>query len=198
MNTIQISFLTILSAFYITYLAKMMLLRSQGITGNLLGKGNKNKKALIIELFLRAVTFIGAVIQYASVIFQKAVWSIPINLTIQTIGFVLTFIGVVFFILAVVTMRNNWRAGFSSEQKTNLVTGGIYRISRNPAFVGFDLLYIGCALAFPNIVNSAAAVMSVILFHIQILGEEGYLASAFGQEYEKYQIKVNRYWGRKP
>ena len=39
-------------------------------------------------------------------------------------------------------MKNSWRAGIPSEDKIEFVSNGIYKISRNPAFVGFDLLYI--------------------------------------------------------
>ncbi len=47
-------------------------------------------------------------------------------------------------------MRDSWRAGFSYDQRTGLVMTGIYRLSRNPAFLGFDLLYIGCAAVPSN------------------------------------------------
>ena len=43
-------------------------------------------------------------------------------------------------------MRDFWRAGIPETDKTELVTEGIYQISRNPAFLGFDLLYIGILL----------------------------------------------------
>lgn len=43
-------------------------------------------------------------------------------------------------------MRDSWRAGISETDKTELVTEGIYQISRNSAFLGFDLLYIAILL----------------------------------------------------
>ena len=54
------------------------------------------------------------------------------------------------FVTSVVTMRDSWRAGVSKTDKTELVTDGIYQISRNPAFLGFDLVYIGILLMFFN------------------------------------------------
>ena len=111
----------------------------------------------------------------------------------QTAGVVLGIISVIFFLLSVTVMRNNWRAGFDSNQNTSLVTRGIYKISRNPAFVGFDLLYIGCAVSFPNIINIIISLIAIIAFHIQILGEEKFLAEQFGQEYIDYKKKVRRY-----
>lgn len=43
-------------------------------------------------------------------------------------------------------MRDSWSAGISETDKTELVTEGIYQFSRNPAFLEFNLLYIGILL----------------------------------------------------
>ena len=37
-------------------------------------------------------------------------------------------------------MKDNWRAGVQREEKVNLVTNGIYAISRNSAFWVIDLM----------------------------------------------------------
>ena len=58
--------------------------------------------------------------------------------------------GTILFIAAVLTMRNSWRAGISETDQTELITDGIYQVSRNPAFSGFDLLYIGTLFEFFN------------------------------------------------
>jgi len=194
MDIFQITTLAMLDVYYIAYLMKAFSLKRRGIIVNLLGKGSKPQKALIIEWFLRLATLGGAVIQFGSVIFSDMIWSAPLILPVHIVGLALLFLGNIIFIMAMLTMRNNWRAGFDNNQNTNLVTTGIYKYSRNPAFVGFDLLYIGCAAAFPNIINIIAALTLVILFHMQILGEEEYCAKVFGQEYSEYKMKVRRYF----
>ena len=95
-------------------------------------------------------------------------------------------------------MKDNWRAGVQREDRTNLVTSGIYSISRNPAFLGFDLMYIGILLAFFNWFLWFATVLAVCLFHLQIVNvEEDFLLETFGQEYLDYKRKVCRYLGNK-
>jgi protein-S-isoprenylcysteine O-methyltransferase Ste14 len=116
---------------------------------------------------------------------------------IHWLGIALMICGTAFFVTAMIIMRNNWRAGFTDHQDTKLVTDGIYRVSRNPAFVGFDLLYIGCAFTFPNFVNIVVAVTALIMFQFQILSEERFLERVFGDEYSTYQRTVRRYIGRK-
>jgi len=172
---------------------KMLMLKKQGIKGNILGKGDKPQKALVIEQSLRVITLAGAAIQFASVLFPTIIWHFEPYMPLQIAGTALGLIGIAFFILSVTVMRGNWRAGFNKSQNTELVTGSIYKISRNPAFVGFDLLYIGCAMVFPNFINIAVAILAVAGFHIQILGEEKFLAEEFEQPYLDYKSGVRRY-----
>lgn len=46
----------------------------------------------------------------------------------------------VIFIVAMWTMQDSWRVGIAEKDSTALVTRGIYQVSRNPAFLGFDLV----------------------------------------------------------
>ena len=116
----------------------------------------------------------------------------------RNIGVVLAIWGDVIFVLSVLTMRDSWRAGVSQTDKTELVTNGIYKISRNPAFLGFDLVYIGILLMFFNWILFAVSIFATIMFHLQIVNvEEDFLGIAFGNEYLEYKKKVNRYLGRK-
>ena len=94
-------------------------------------------------------------------------------------------------------MRDSWRAGIPEHDKTEMVTTGIYSISRNPAFLGFDLVYLGFLLMFFNPVLLVFTIFAVVMLHLQILQEEKFMADTFGSEYEKYRKHVFRYIGSK-
>jgi len=190
---IKIAAIILLTLFYIIYLAKMLLLKNKNIKANILGKGQKPKGEAMFETVLRTVTFLGVPVKFFSIIWDNLIWSFPAFCAMRENGLIIMSLGLASFLLAVITMRNNWRAGYSYEQDTQLVITGIYRFSRNPAFVGFDLVYLGCALAFPNILNIIFAITAIILFHVQILGEEKFLVQKFGQSYLDYKNKVRRY-----
>ena len=192
-DIIKISAFVLLSTFYVIYFVKMLLLKRQNIQGNILGKGQKPKEKARFETILRFVTLLGVPIKFVSVIWAKLLWSIPMLPMIRYSGLILMLFGMIMFLLAVITLRNNWRAGYSYEQDTQLVTNGIYKFSRNTAFIGFDLIYIGCTLTFPNILNVTFAFLVVVMFHTQILGEEVFLSKKFGQNYLEYKAKVGRY-----
>lgn len=190
---IRILIIASLCVFYGIYFAKMLLLKKQGISVDLLGKGDKPQKDARIEIALKLITYIGAVVQFGSALFPNLIWACPLPLPVRIVGVAIVVAGVILFAISVTAMRNNWRAGFDSNQNTTLVTSGIYKHSRNPAFVGFDLIYIGCALAFSNVAMVAVALTAVIAFHVQIMGEERFLTNKFGQEYMDYKNKVKRY-----
>ena len=192
----KITAIVIMAVFYSAYLGKKIAQRRQGITTNQIGKGDKPRKVLLIENIMGWATFsvipieIISVILYPKMTLIPALKSFPV---LQWTGLAIAAIGVAFFIVAMLTMSDSWRAGIPDSDKTVFVQKGIYRISRNPAFVGFDLMYIGLLLAFPNITHLLFAIFPIVMLHLQIRQEEVFLRNTFGAEYEEYCRKVRRY-----
>lgn len=189
----QILAVIILSLFYGCYFAKMLCQKQKGIQTDQLGKG-KTGFVKFIEVTMKIVTIIIPIAEIVSIILNNA----PLPDEARIIGVCIGFTGVAVFILSVVTMKDSWRAGVSETDKTALVTDGIYKISRNPAFLGFDLVYIGILLTFFNWVLFIISLIGIIMLHLQIVNvEEDFLISAFGDDYIEYRKKVCRYIGRK-
>ncbi len=192
MDYFQMIALFIVGFFYITYFIKALNLKNIGIKANRLGKGEKPEEVRRFERIALLFTYSMAVVQVGSILLP----TVPLLFEIRYLrptGLALAFIGVLFFTVSTITMKSNWRAGIDSSQKTELVTNGIYKISRNPAFVGFDLLYVGIAFCFSNLLNLVFAICGLLIFHRQILNEEKYLLSVFKQQYADYIRRVNRY-----
>ena len=191
----QILAIIILLVFYGCYFTKMYSQKKKGIQTDHIGRG-KGKKGLIlmIELALKVVTYLVPVVEVISIINNAS--SMPFG--VRCLGVVLGVLGDTVFIISVLTMRDNWRAGIAENDKTELVTGGIYQYSRNPAFLGFDLVYIGILLMFFNTGLFEITLLVILLLHLQIVNvEEDFLIATFGQEYVEYRKKVRRYFGRR-
>lgn len=185
--------LTLMAIFYSCYFTKMICQKRQGIKTDQLGKG-KEGFVKFIEITLKITTYILPVMQIVSIV----LYSGKIHTALRIIGVVITSLGVMAFIISVVQMKDNWRAGVQREDKTDLVTTGIYSVSRNPAFLGFDLMYIGILFSFFNWYLFFATGFALVFFHLQIVNvEEDFLIETFGQEYLEYKKKVCRYLGRK-
>lgn len=186
----QIIAIIVLLVFYGVYYIKKNLQKKQGIETNQIGKGDKARKTLLIEKVMGGCSVIIVIAEIMSMMMVQQDGSSLLS----TLGIILMILGDISFVAAVITMRDSWRAGIAEEDKTELVTSGIYRISRNPAFLGFYLVYIGMMLTFINIGLVIITVVTIIAFHMQILQEETFLKSRFGKEYEDYMKRVGRYF----
>lgn len=77
---------------------------------------------------------------------------------------------------------------------TVLATGGLYKISRNPIYLGFAITYLGLAIAMDSPIALALLVPCLIVVdRFVIAREERYLAGKFGAEYAAYKGKVRRW-----
>ena len=189
----QIIGIAILMLFYGCYMIKMIKQSKKGIKTDQIGRG-KVGFVKIIELTMKVATYAVLVVEVLSVILNTNFFIIPI----RSIGAFIGIIGVIVFIVSVLTMQDSWRAGVSKAEKTELVTRGIYQISRNPAFLGFDLVYIGMVMMFFNWGLLVTSIFAIVMLHLQIVNvEENFLMEVFGEEYLEYKEKVCRYLGRK-
>lgn len=182
----------ILAAFYAVYFGKLLLQRRRGIRTDQLGTGRRDQ-AYYTELLLKLATC--AVVPAELICILAVEPALPAG--VRAAGAALAALGTAVFAAAVVTMRDSWRAGLAREDTTALVTGGVYQISRNPAFLGFDCVYLGLLLMFFHWALLIFTAFAVVMLHLQILQEERYLPAAFGQAYPDYQSAVCRYIGRK-
>lgn len=86
------------------------------------------------------------------------------------------------------TAANPWRP------TTAIATDGPYRLTRNPAYLGMALVYIGIALLSQALwVLLPLPLVLAIVDRGVIAREERYLERKFGQEYLDYRGRVRRW-----
>lgn len=185
--------LLILAVFYAVYIGKMIVQRRKGIQTDQMAKGKQKTKVFYIELTMKIATYSVVVAEVLSLFFAPPY----LPQTFVVIGVVLGFIGDILFTVSVITMKDSWRAGIAENDKTKIITNGIYSISRNPAFLAFDCVYAGLLLIAFNWFLLALSAFAMTMLHLQILQEETFLSKTFGAEYDIYKNKVRRYLGQK-
>lgn len=182
----------VLAVFYAIYFAKMISQKRHGIQTHQIGRV-KEKSVHRVEVLMSIATLAAPVIQIMSIIFGRN--HMPVNARFT--GFCIGMLGDLIFLISVLCMKDSWRAGIPDKDKTKLVTAGIYCYSRNPAFLGFDFMYIGLLLMYFNLSMLAVSAFAIIMLHMQILQEEHFLIDTFGEEYMEYKKHVFRYLGRR-
>lgn len=80
------------------------------------------------------------------------------------------------------------------KPSTALATGGLYRLSRNPIYLGFAITYVGLAVAMDSVLVLLLLIPCLwVVDRFVIRREERYLSARFGPEYEAYRARVRRW-----
>ncbi len=115
--------------------------------------------------------------------------SSAIALVLVALGGALAFAGVIAFRGKHTTVNP-----LTPSASTFVVSGGVYRVSRNPMYLGFLLALAGWAVYLSN----AGAVLLLPAFvaymtRYQIKPEERALLAKFGSEFAQYMSRVRRW-----
>lgn len=132
-------------------------------------------------------------------------WVVPLTFPL---GFLMPFIrpvgvllGLVGLSLVILARREFARAGQPTDPglpTRQLLTAGVFSVSRNPLYLGGLLFLIGIAFAFKLPWVLLLLVPAMVACHfLLIMPEESYLAAKFGESYRVYAATVHRWFGRK-
>ena len=126
--------------------------------------------------------------------FNVSLWQGNVVLSLLTV--ILFTSGSIFQFIAYINLGKNLKFGIpdkDEENQSTLIVKGIYRISRNPMYVGFYLITIASCLYVLNPFVWAMVVFTLTVHHYIILKEEQFLSKKFGDEWLGYTKKVRRY-----
>lgn len=191
-NGFMIPAFGVMILFYGIYFIKQLTQKKQGIVTRQLGR-RKEKFLHTTEVVMSLATVLIVIVEIFSILFELNLMPMPVRIA----GIILGISGDLVFLTAVITMKNSWRAGIPDKDRTEFVSTGIYQYSRNPAFLGFDMMYAGILLMYFNWLLLGFTIWAMIMLHLQILQEEKYLPTVFGEKYLEYKEHTRRYLGRK-
>jgi protein-S-isoprenylcysteine O-methyltransferase Ste14 len=113
---------------------------------------------------------------------------------VHVAGIVLFAIGLAVTVGSQQWMGRSWRVGVDEGERTELVTGGPFRIVRNPIYTGVTMVVAGLALVVPSVASFASVVLMVASLEAQTrFVEEPYLMRVHGEAYVRYASRVGRF-----
>ena len=139
--------------------------------------------AILVALLMWVISLIGPSIDLPEVL------KVFVAMTLVMVGFAFDIAGLIAFRRARTTVNP-----IRLELTSSFVSSGIYRITRNPMYVGlvFILLAWAVYLATPwSLLGPVAFVWYTGRFQIQV--EERMLTQMFGAQYSAYKIRVRRW-----
>jgi protein-S-isoprenylcysteine O-methyltransferase Ste14 len=112
---------------------------------------------------------------------------------IKGLGWSCLLVSLLWMLVAQAQMGASWRIGIDSANRTELVSKGLFSISRNPIFLATRLALLGFFLVAPNAATSAILAAAEIVIQVQVRLEEKHLSGLHGSAYEQYFSKVPRW-----
>jgi protein-S-isoprenylcysteine O-methyltransferase Ste14 len=86
-----------------------------------------------------------------------------------------------------------WRIGMDPDERTELVTRGLFRFCRNPIYLGLQLALAAFCCLLPGYFSLGLLVNGAVLLQIQARLEESYLLDRHGPAYAEYCARVGRF-----
>lgn len=112
-------------------------------------------------------------------------------------GVGLSVAGITFIVLARQELARHGQPTDPGLPTRELVTTGVFAISRNPLYLGGVCLLAGIALVFSLLWSFVLLLPAVVACHYLLIApEERYLAAEFGSAYAQYTASVRRWFGR--
>jgi protein-S-isoprenylcysteine O-methyltransferase Ste14 len=110
---------------------------------------------------------------------------LPNELLFNIIGISALVIGFTLAILSNFTLQSSWRSGIDNHH-TELITSGLYSLSRNPGYIGVGLAQIGFFLAMPSIFSLVCMLIGLNALRLQTQLEESFLSQVHPLRYQEY------------
>jgi protein-S-isoprenylcysteine O-methyltransferase Ste14 len=141
------------------------------------------------------LVYLGAVI--AGVLMHAFVAPLPVGLPLVwriIVGAAAALSSLAFMGFAIKLFRRTGQDPKPWATTPEIISTGVYRVTRNPMYVGMALLQIGIGAGLGNWwVIIAVPVVLVVVYLTAIRHEEAYLERKFGRAYSDYKVSVRRW-----
>jgi protein-S-isoprenylcysteine O-methyltransferase Ste14 len=115
------------------------------------------------------------------------------GLVLYGAGAPIMFAGLSLLVAGQLHLGASWRIGIEAGARPGLVTDGLYRVCRNPIFLGLLIFVTGYALMLPTALSLVLLVGFYLGIRHQVAAEEAYLVDSYGAAYRDYARRTGRF-----
>jgi protein-S-isoprenylcysteine O-methyltransferase Ste14 len=154
-------------------------------------------RTLVSGLFTAALVACCIVVALHALWPRAYVYVVPISWLDRAVldgaGLGLLVISWAWTLLAQRQMGGSWRIGIDAEHHTELVQTGLFRVSRNPIFLGMRVMLLGFFLVLPSAAMLAILTTGDAVMQVQARLEEEHLAQRHGPAFAEYRRRTRRW-----
>jgi len=172
-------------------------LRRYGSSGIVLFRSGRPGQHLREALFVVLAVALLAEAALAAVAPRRLPGLVPLApataAVLRATGTVMVLGATALMLAAQLDLGASWRVGIDEGARPGLVTGGLYRYSRNPIYVAMLAALLAFALLLPSWISLGLLIGAGLGIRRHVRDEEAYLARAYGEEYRRYAARVGRF-----
>ena len=172
-------------------------LRRYGSSGIVLFRSGRPGQHLREALFVVLAVALLAEAALAAVAPRRLPGLVPLApataAVLRATGTVMVLGATALMLAAQLDLGASWRVGIDEGARPGLVTGGLYRWSRNPIYVAMLTALLGFALLLPSWISLGLLIGAGLGIRRHVRDEEAYLARTYGEEYRRYAARVGRF-----
>ena len=172
-------------------------LRRYGSSGIVLFRSGRPGQHLREALFVVLAVVLFAEAALAAVAPRRLPGLVPLApataAVLRATGTVMVLGATALMLAAQLDLGASWRVGIDEGARPGLVTGGLYRHSRNPIYVAMLTALLGFALLLPSWISLGLLIGAGLGIRRHVRDEEAYLARTYGEEYRRYAARVGRF-----
>jgi protein-S-isoprenylcysteine O-methyltransferase Ste14 len=179
---------------------RVLMLRARGVSV-LVGDRQRTGRQMLVDAVMVAclLAFAYEIIAYAWRFRFHIGPSVLTGLVVdglasRALGALLVTGAVILYGMALRDLGASWRLGLDRRAPGPLVTGGLYRWTRHPIYVAFDLWFVGTFLLIGRLSFLVLALAWVSLLHSIMCREERFLLGLYGDAYRNYCQRTRRYF----
>ena len=181
----------LITLFLAGFIARTLLIKSK-VKKPIRSKDALNKIAIIFTSILFTIGILS--------VFSERLYDLMLSLNcIRSISS--SILGLIFFAAGLIlgwassaNMGESWRVGVIEDQKTELITNGIYGHIRNPYFLSYYIIFLSLFLVRPSVLIGMSTMFLVFVFHMMVIKEEKHLEKLHGNRYLRYKKKTGMYF----
>jgi protein-S-isoprenylcysteine O-methyltransferase Ste14 len=196
--------LVMLCAFFFTFAYRSVGLRIRRKVNPV--KFNFSESCLLglSELVLLAGVSIWAIeVTLYSIPAEVHIFPWPFNLLLfncliaQSLGAFISLLAFGLLFSGLKNLGDSWRFGIDENQTVDLVTKGIYSVTRNPIYMFFNLWFLGTFLMNGTLIFLCFLLFTFVNLHFQVIKEEAFLRKVYGSAFVEYCSRTPRYFSWK-
>ena len=137
--------------------------------------------------------FLGAIVVAVALHFLVPVWQVFL-FPWRLIGIGPLLIGIVLNLIADQSFKKRNTTVKPFEESSELVTGGVFGVTRNPMYLGMTLILLGIALLLGSATPLVVVIVLAVLFDRAFIApEEKILEQTFGDQFREYRERVRKW-----